>query len=224
MKSKPRDIDENELMLLRSSLLTWGRVNFRDYSWRNTQNPYKILISEVMLHRTQSEQVVPVYSKFIKRYPDVQSLVMASEEAIIEIMKPLGLMWRINLVHPMALFIIEHFQGEIPQGKDYLKKIPGVSDYIASAVRCFSWNEHEAIADTNTIRITGRIFGLTIRDSSRRNRMFIDLLSMLIPSKRPRDFNYALLDLGSIICTKRIDPQCGKCPIQKFCKFGMNII
>jgi len=213
-----------EIPLLQSNLLTWGRENFRDYPWRSTQNPYEILISEVMLHRTQSEQVVQVYLKFIEKFPDVRSLGQASEHEIHEIMHPLGLKWRIDLVYPMAVFLNDNYHGEIPKGKDELKLLPGVSEYIAGAVRCFAWDMHEAIADTNTIRITGRIFGLITRDSSRRSKRFKDLLLELVPPSRPRDFNYALLDLGGKLCVKWMEPLCGQCPIQQFCQYGLTKI
>ena len=213
-----------ELPQLQSKLLAWGVDNFRDYPWRATRNPYNILISEVMLHRTQAEQVVPVYLKFIEKFPDVRSIGEASEYDIYEIMRPLGLKWRIDLVHPMAVFLIEHYQGEIPKARDELILLPGVSEYIAGAVRCFAWDMHEAIADTNTIRITGRIFGLITRDSSRRSKRFKNVLLELVPPSSSRDFNYALLDLGNKLCVKRMEPLCGQCPIQQFCKYGLTKI
>lgn len=222
MKLTAEHVESSALSQLQSSLIAWGKQNFRDYPWRRTRNPYEILISEVMLHRTQSDQVVPVFIEFIKEFPDIRSLGSARPNVIQELMRPLGLNWRIDLVHPMAEFIIEHYQGEVPQAKDDLRKLPGVSEYIAGAVRCFSWDMREAIADTNTVRITGRIFGLFIRDSSRRNKKFLELLLELVPQNGSRDFNYALLDLGSKLCVKRMDPLCERCPILRFCEFGSS--
>jgi len=209
---------------LQAQLLNWGRENRRSYPWRNTLNPYHILISEVMLHRTQASQVVPIYREFIERFPDVISLAKASKEEIHEIMYSLGLRWRTDLLHEMAIILNGKFAGEIPKDRKQLQSLPGVSEYIAGAVRCFAWNLIEPIADTNTVRIVGRIFGLVPNESSRRSKKSKDLLNLLVSPDRSREFNYALLDLGNKVCTKRIEPDCKNCPLQKMCKHGMQRI
>lgn len=106
----------------------------------------------------------------------------------------------------------------------YLKKnliysLPGVSDYVASAVRCFAWNKAEAIVDTNTVRVIGRVFNLEIKDSSRRNAKFRRLITGLADAKQPRNYNFALLDLAAQICTKVQEPACHLCPIRDYCLY-----
>jgi A/G-specific adenine glycosylase len=120
----------------------------------------------------------------------------------------------------MSTDLIERFDGRVPQDKSALLSLPGVSEYIASAVRCFAWNTPEALIDTNTVRVIGRLFGLEVKDSSRRNRLFIQLITALTDPDEPRNYNYALLDLADRICTKRQTPDHSMCPVSEFCAFG----
>ena len=212
-----------EAVLFRRALIHWGRENFRPYPWRFTNNPYHILIAEVMLHRTQAPQVIPVYERFVQKYPDVASLANVEREELHKVLYSLGLRWRIDLIMDMVLKLIEKFGGQVPQGKNDLLSLPGVSEYVASAVRCFAWNLPEPTIDTNTVRVTGRIFNLAIKDSSRRNPLFRKLIKALVDFDEPRTYNYALLDLAAQVCTKAREPACEVCPVQKFCVYGTNI-
>ena len=209
---------------IRRLIIKWGKENFRDFPWRMTNNPYHILMSEVMLHRTQARQVVPVYEQFIQTYPDINTLAQATKEDISEILYSLGLHWRIDLIHEMTIELITRFNSEIPRSKEKLLSLPGVSEYIAGAVRCFAWNLPEPILDTNTVRITGRLFGLEIKDSSRRNSLFKNLITKLVDPDEPRAFNYAQLDLADKVCTRKQAPDCSQCPLLRWCCYGNNAI
>jgi len=209
------------LQAFRKSLILWGKENFRSFPWRLTTDPYAILLAEVMLHRTQVAQVVPIYRDFIERYPDIISLTRANPVDIQSALSPLGLRWRIDLIYQMAKQIKERFGIQVPSKKDDLLSLPGISEYIASAVCCFAWNIAEPLIDTNTVRITGRLFGLEVKDSSRRNSRFRNLITALIDRDSPRDYNYALLDLAHLICLKKQPPLCQGCPVRTFCCFSM---
>jgi len=213
---------QDMLLAFRDKLISWGKLNFRSFPWRLTDDPYTILMAETMLHRTQVVQVVPIFQTFITRYPDVVSLVHTSQQELRSVLFPLGLHWRIDLIYEMSLKISEQFAMRIPQDKTDLLSLPGVSEYIASAVRCFAWNLPETLIDTNTTRVTGRVCGLEIKDSSRRNSRFRILLATLLDPYNPRSFNYALLDLAHLICLKKQDPICQECPVLPFCCFGQN--
>jgi A/G-specific adenine glycosylase len=208
---------------LRKDLIAWGRMHFRSFPWRNTTDPYRILIAEVMLHRTQASQVVPIYEQFIRKYPDIAKLSSATVEELHNSLYSLGLRWRIDLIMDMVTQVNERFASQIPQGKSDLLSLPGVSDYVASAVRCFAWNLPDAIIDTNTVRVVGRVFSLEIKDSSRRNPLFRRLITSLVDSKEPRAYNFALLDLAAQICTKVQRPSCEACPVQKYCLYSSKI-
>lgn len=211
-------------ILLGNLLLQWGQENFREFPWRLTRDPYKILMSEVMLHRTQAIQVVPVYEQFVRQYPSVTTLANASKVELQKVLYSLGLRWRTDLIYQMADRLVKQFEGHIPAERVDLLSLPGVSDYITGAVRCFAWNLPEPLADTNTIRIVGRLFGLPVKDSSRRSRVFQGLLTSLIHTNEPRRYNYALLDLADKICRKKQPPDCIHCPLQKMCQTGIVAI
>lgn len=208
--------------IFRRALITWGQKHFRPFPWRKTEDPYRILMADVMLHRTQVQQVLPVYERFIDRHPDPDSLARVSGEHLHNQLASLGLRWRIDLIQAMAADIVDRFDGQVPQDTDDLLSLPGVSEYIASAVRCFAWNLPDPLIDTNTVRVVGRLFGLEIKDSSRRNRRFRDLITALVDPENPRAYNYALLDLAHLICHKRRAPECAHCPVQMHCMYGIE--
>lgn len=209
---------------IRRSIIKWGRENCRDFPWRMTNDPYHVLMSEVMLHRTQARQVVPVYERFIQIYPYINILAKATREDISKILYSLGLRWRTDLIYGMTGELMSRFDGIIPRSKEDLLSLSGVSEYIAGAVRCFAWNLPEPIPDTNTVRITGRLFGLEIKDSSRRISLFKNLITKLVDPDEPRIFNYAQLDLADKVCTRRQAPDCLQCPLLQWCCYGSNAV
>lgn len=202
----------------RSALITWGRRNQRYFPWRQTRDPYRILVAEVMLHRTQAPQVVPVYERFVVRYPDVDSLAGATNEELQDVLASLGLRWRIDLMHEMAVQMVDQYGGRVPRSRSHLLSLAGVSQYIAGAVRCFAWGMPEPLLDTNTVRVMGRLFGLAVKDSSRRSRTFGQLAEALVDPRRPRLYNYALLDLAGGPCSAKPKPGCGHCPVRGYCR------
>lgn len=219
----PLPLRNGQIVDLRHALLKWGAANFRPFPWRQTYDPYRILAAEILLHRTQVNQMQPVYETFLQRFPDHLSLAQASREELRQTLYPLGLRWRVDLLHAMAQEIQQRFQGRIPESKQELLSLPGVSDYIAGAVRCFAWNKPEVLLDTNTVRIVGRLLGWEVRDSSRRNSRFRQALEVLLDRENPRAFNYALLDLAHLICLKRQPPRCAECPLKQWCAFSQTL-
>lgn len=206
----------------RADLIAWGHENFRSFPWRETGDPYAILIAEVMLHRTKAPQVLAVYPSFLRRYPDTAELAKASREDLHAALASLGLRRRVDMLYDMAQEIAHRPDGRVPETKEDLLALPGVSDYIAGAVRCFSRNEPEPLIDTNTVRVIGRLFGLKTTDSSRRNRLFRDLHAALVDPDEPRAYNYAMLDLAALVCTKVRPPECPACPVRQHCSYGQD--
>jgi A/G-specific adenine glycosylase len=206
----------------RENLLRWWKENGRSFPWRNTRNSYHILVSEILLHRTKADQVVPVYNRFIEAFPTVRDLASAKSEDVKRLLRPLGLFWRNELISRMAQEIVTRFHGEIPSAKQDLESLPGVSHYIAAAIRCFGRGDAEPLLDTNTVRIIGRVFGVRVTDASRRNNRFRQIYHALIDSGYPREFNYAMIDLGALICTPK-NPKCTVCPVNRHCTFGRGL-
>jgi A/G-specific adenine glycosylase len=213
----------DELLTLQQSLLAWGQENYRPFPWRETSDPYHILLAEVFLHRTQARQVETVYRQVIQRYPTPADLLSANQKRIRLTLYALGLHWRTDLLLKMVQQIQQQYGGQIPCEREALLALPGVSDYIAGAVRCFAWNESEVLLDTNTVRIIGRLLGWEIKDSSRRSPRFRQALEALLDHENPRAFNYALLDLAHLVCLKKQKPLCNKCPLISMCQMGQSL-
>jgi len=176
----------------------------------------------VLKHYLKAPQVIPVYTYFIQRYPDISSLATATRDELHAVLFSLGLRQRIDALHALANEIMLRFAGQVPLEKEDLLSLPGVSEYIAGAVRCFALDEPEPLIDTNTVRVFGRLFGLEIKDSSHRNPRFKSVIADLVDPVEPRAYNYALLDLASLVCTKTLPPVCGECPVRRYCLYGMD--
>ncbi len=206
----------------RSSLLYWWEHNQRSYPWRNTRDPFRILIAEALLHRTRADQVVQIYERFIQRYPDVQAVAQTTPDELHEIVYSAGLRWRVDLLLETAREIDQRFSGEVPVDREALESLPGIGPYIAAAIRCFAHGLPDAILDTNTVRIASRVFGFVLTDGSRRSKKVLHLLEFLLDAERPRAFNLALLDLGALICRPQ-RPLCRECPVQPQCAYGRHL-
>ncbi|GIV20582.1 MAG: DNA-binding protein [Armatimonadota bacterium] len=214
---------EFDVVAFRRDLLRWWKDNQRVFPWRQTRDPYRILVAEILLHRTRAEQVVSLYHRFLRRFPDVVRLAVADYQEVEDELRSAGLIWRVRLLYEMAKQIVEKHGGTLPEDSAQLQSLPGISHYIASAVRCFAWGYPEALLDTNTVRIVGRLFGLRITDGSRRSRLFRSVLNRLLDKECPRDFNFALIDLGATVCRSR-NPACLSCPVRMYCSSGMSTV
>ena len=203
---------------IRKELLSWYRRNGRDYPWRKTRDPYRILIAEIMLQRTKADQVAPVYEEFIRRFPDPVSLHKADPDVIRSYFLRLGLMWRADLVTKLATELVERFGGRIPSNRNQLLSLPSVGDYMADAVLSFAYGRNVAVVDSNVCRVLSRIFGLKPRGEARRDRRFRMLAQALVPPRKSREFNWAMIDFASAVCRPR-KPKCELCPLKGYCSF-----
>jgi A/G-specific adenine glycosylase len=203
------------------ALLAWWKAHGRAFPWIDENDPYRILVSEVLLHRTRANQVAPVYRRLIERFPTIRSLAAAEPRELKAIMRPLGLFWRTKYLRLAAKQIVEDYGGTIPEEAEALKSLPGISDYIASAIRCFAFRHPEAIIDTNTVRILGRVLGIRVTESSRRSKQFYESYRLLLDPENPRDFNHAILDLGALVCKPGV-PLCNVCPVVTMCSYAAS--
>jgi A/G-specific adenine glycosylase len=211
-------LDAFPLETIRQSILEWWFFSGqRHFPWRDTHDPFKILIAEILLHRTRAEQVVPLYRIFFEKYPDIHSITQSSPDELAKSLRSAGLNWRWRLLHAMSVDIETRFDGQIPRDFGDLTSLPGVSHYIASSLRCFAFGYPDVLLDTNTVRVSGRILGLPITDSSRRSVLFREILERLMDTAQCRDFNFALIDFAAKVC--RPKPIHEQCPIKGNCKF-----
>lgn len=209
-------VDSGAKRRFQSRLLKWYREHGRDLPWRKTSDPYKILVSEVMLQQTQVDRVIPKYQEFLERYPTFQDLAEAPIEEVRKAWYPLGYNVRPYRLHSIACETVARYGGTLPNHQEELLSFKGIGRYTAGAIQSFAFNEDAPILDTNVIRVLHRVFVAT-GDSKTQKRRLWALSEALIPKGKGYDFNQALMDFGAMVCTAR-DPYCLLCPMKDFCK------
>ncbi len=206
---------------LHTSLHTWGEQNKRIFPWRLTNDPFHIMMAELMLRRTQARQVIKIYSNFIKQYPDAYALANALPVEVASSLFSLGLAWRVPAFQQIAQSLVDQYEGNVPANYEALIALPGIGDYVASAVCCFAFGQTTIIVDTNTVRVAGRLFDVPTHAESRRRKPVRSLLQLLIDKEDPQSYNYALLDLAALVC-KPEKPDCPACPLSFCCATGQK--
>lgn len=206
----------------RMLLLSWHRKNSRSFPWRKDPDPYRIMIAEFMLQRTRAEQVVPVYNAFLEVYPDIDALSRSNIKDIREILKPLGLYWRASHFQKAAKYIVNYYNGEIPDNRDELLKIPGIGEYAAGAILAVAFSRKTEVVDSNIARVLNRYYGFGLEGEIRRKREIVELSRQLFNSKIPRKVLFAIIDFSAIICTPQ-NPKHELCIVKQDCEFYKKI-
>jgi A/G-specific adenine glycosylase len=201
----------------RRRLLEWYRRNGRDLPWRQTRDPYRILVSEVMLQQTQVDRVLPKYHEWLEKYPTFAALAAAPEADVSATWRPLGYNIRPRRLHAIARESVERYGGELPDDEATLRSFKGIGAYTAGAVLSFAFGQRAAILDTNVARVLFRIFvGAGDPKSHAMRRHLWEVSRTVLPMRRVFDFNQALMDFGATLCTAR-KPQCPACPMRTGC-------
>ncbi len=205
----------------RRRLLAWYRSNGRDLPWRRTDDPYHILVSEIMLQQTQVDRVLPKYHEWIGKYPSMASLAAlasADQDDVNQTWRPLGYNVRPRRLHAIARESVERFGGQLPSDQETLLSFKGIGAYTAGAIRSFAFGQRAAILDTNVARVIFRIFIASgdIKAHAMRRRLWA-MSEVLVPHKHVFDFNQALMDFGATVCVAR-RPRCGGCPMARQCR------
>lgn len=202
-------------------LLEWYPLNKRDLPWRNTQNPYIIWLSEIILQQTRVAQGLPYFEKFLKNYPNVDDLAFAPTEEVMRHWQGLGYYSRARNLHQCAKDIIEQYQGEFPKTYRDLLKLKGVGSYTAAAIASFAFEEQVAVVDGNVFRVLARYFGIpTDIASGPGKKEFENLANKLIPKDNPGEYNQAIMEFGALQCVPK-NPDCENCPLKTGC-FARN--
>ena len=198
-------------------LINWYSVNKRSLPWRNTKDPYKIWLSEIILQQTQVKQGMPYYNKFIKLYPNVKTLSKSSEQDVLKNWEGLGYYSRARNLHKASKIVVEKYKSQFPKTYNELIKLPGIGDYSASAISSFSNDELHPVVDGNVYRFISRLFGIdTIINTASSLKEFKSLLNKLICVNNPSDFNQAIMEFGALICKPKA-PDCKNCVYNKVC-------
>ena len=214
-----RDIPPVEqISIFRRKILDWFYEYGRDFPWRHTDDPFRVLIAEIMLRRTKADQVKPVYSSLFNRYPDVGSLASADDKQLERILYPLGLKWRYPAFKLVAQALKEKYNCMVPETREELTRLPGIGDYVAGAVLTIAYKKPEWMVDSNIVRLFKRYFGLDTTKEGRRDKHIITLAKIYTSGEDPRAVNLAILDFTALICTPR-NPKCQCCPVKTDCKY-----
>ena len=201
-------------------LLTWYRTNGRKLPWRRTRDPYRILVSEVMLQQTQVERVKGYYRRFVRRYPTFDDLAGAPEPAVREAWEGLGYYARARNLHATARIVVGEHGGKLPADSQVMRRLPGIGRYTAGAVLSIAYGRDEPILDTNAARVLTRVFAVRVRGGkSALQRRLWAIATRVTPAGEAGDFNQAIMDLGATICRARA-PECEMCPVRRDCAWG----
>jgi A/G-specific adenine glycosylase len=215
--------------LLHQKLIDWYEMNHRILPWRETDDPYKIWISEIILQQTRVAQGMEYYHRFVNRFPDVESLAAAEEDEVLLYWQGLGYYSRARNLHKAAQLMTEHplfnahadrlMADEIFAA---LKKMPGVGDYTAGAIASFAFNLPYPALDGNVYRVLSRLYDCEIAfDTTQGKKHFRRLAEELLDRERPRLFNSAIMELGALHCVPTA-PDCSTCPLNTWCKALAN--
>lgn len=218
-------IDPYEIIdIFKCLIYEWYYNNKRKFPWRETNNPYFILISEMMLQRTKAEQVIHVYKKFIDKYPTILCLAKAKLGDLEIILKPLGLKSRSKVFSDAAKFINDIYRGSIPNTRNKILCVPGVGEYVSGMVMNCAFKKREYAVDTNIARIFNRILDLGLTGDIRRKKEIVKYSSVYFDTENSREYAYAILDFAAAIC-KSINPLCSICPANKYgiCRFAISV-
>ena len=199
-----------------NSILDWYDINKRNLPWRLTKDPYKIWLSEVMLQQTQVSTVIPYYENWIRKFPTVDSVAKVNIDEALKMWEGLGYYKRCRNFHSAAKIIVSKHNGMIPNSYNILLSLPGVGNYVASAILSIAFNKKFAAIDTNLNRVISRILGIKKLTKWNKNRIN-KYATLLVRHKRPGDINQALMDIGSQLCTTK-KALCSSCPNQNICK------
>jgi|TARA_B100001971_G_C18246336_1_gene574516 A/G-specific adenine glycosylase len=205
-------------IFFQTTLIKWVSKNKRKFPWRKSKvSRYEQIVAEIMLKKTAAAGVIDVYRKFFSEFPSLSILSKTKLEKIERIVKPLGL-------HKSRSILISRIPEILKKRKiksDYLLKINGIGQYVASSFCCFYYGHKEPIVDTNVIRLLGRYFGKAFIKDPRRDKTIFPFSVALLPKKGFVEYNYALIDFPALIC-KASKPSCNNCPLKIYCHYYRN--
>lgn len=192
-------------------ICTWYEKNKRDLPWRDTNEPYFIWLSEIILQQTRVNQGLNYYLKFIERYPDIHSLANASRDEVFKLWQGLGYYNRAHNMLVTAKIIVEQHNGIFPETYEKLLKLPGIGPYTAAAIASIAFNEVVPVIDGNVFRVLARVFGITeVINSSEGARRFLKHSRKIIDHNEPGVYNQAVMEFGALHCIP-FAPDCSNC-------------
>jgi len=202
----------------RDALIAWYRLDGRKLPWRTTADPYRILVSEMMLQQTQVVTVLRYYDRWLQLFPTLESLAQADESDVLHAWQGLGYYSRARHLHQCARWAVEHYGGKLPSDVNALLRLPGIGRYTAGAIASFAFDLPAPILDANVTRVLARLINLeTPIDREPGKSILWQLAEQLVRGGEPGLFNSALMELGALVCSPRA-PACERCPVKIYCR------
>jgi A/G-specific adenine glycosylase len=215
--SSSHDEKPADLAKLQAALLEWFARQARDLPWRQTRDPYRIMVSEIMLQQTQVERVLPKYQAFLEMFPTIEALAAAPTAEVIRMWAGLGYNRRaVNMQRAAQAVLAEH-GGRFPQDMALLLRLPGIGPYTAGAIACFAFEQDVAFMDTNIRRVVQRLFVGPEEAGAASEAELLAVALAAVPEGQGWTWNQAAIELGALICTATA-PACWRCPVQAYCK------
>ena len=204
-------------MSFSGKILDWYHINKRSLPWRESTDPYKIWLSEIILQQTRVAQGTPYYLRFIETFPTVDDLANANEEQVLKLWQGLGYYSRARNLHSAAKMVVDEHGGKFPDGYKQLLTLKGVGDYTASAISSICFNEPQAVVDGNVYRVLARYYGIdTPINSTEGIKYFKALAEKVMDPDHIRDYNQGIMEFGAIQCSPK-KPLCLHCPLSDSC-------
>lgn len=203
--------------LIVNRIILWYREFHRKLPWRETSDPYKIWLSEVILQQTRVSQGLPYYQRFIEAFPDLSSLASAEFDQVLRIWQGLGYYSRARNMLECAQILMEKYNGKFPEDYVELLKLKGIGEYTAAAIASFAFKKAISVVDGNVFRVLSRIYGINLDiATSQSKKYFQKIANDLIPEDRPDEFNQAIMEFGALQCTPK-QPDCQNCTLRDYC-------
>jgi A/G-specific adenine glycosylase len=198
-------------------LSRWGAQNRRSFPWRETSDPFRILIAEVLLQRSRGVTVAKVYERLFSRWPDAEHLARARVDPIESVIRPVGLTSRAAKLRDLARSVVD--LGEVPDSLEGLLALPGVGRYAAGATLAVAFNKRSAVVDGVTARVYRRYFGLAGDLPAVNDKKLWSVVTDVTPKRSVKEWNWAVLDLAATVCLPKV-PRCSTCPLQADCAWA----
>jgi A/G-specific adenine glycosylase len=205
---------DRSVLEFRRKLLAWGRKNRRSFPWRETNDPFQILVAEVLLQRSRGKTVAMVYERLFARWPDAGALSRARESSIADVIRPLGLVRRATALRAMAKEVVR--RGDVPSTQSELLELPGVGPYAAGATAAVAFAARTHVVDGVTARVYRRYFDLEGDGPASNDRGLWGVVEGATPPSAVKEWNWAVLDLAASVCLPQV-PRCAMCPLRSTC-------
>ncbi len=208
--------DREQLQRIQRNLMGWFKAHGRDLPWRRTRDPYRILVSEIMLQQTQVDRVKPKWEAFLQQFPTIEILAQAAPGDVIRAWAGLGYNRRALNLQRTAQAVLRDWGGQFPTTPEELRTLPGIGPYTAGAVACFAFERDVAFMDTNIKRVVHRVW-IGPDDMQVSERDLLKIAEAAVPAGQGWTWNQAIMELGALICTAA-RPRCQICPVRSECR------